>query len=227
MKTTCRTTSALSEPTPRLAGRAIFRSTALAALLALSAMPAKAATVILNLTGTVSQGNYSSQDSGGLHFDQWVLSLTGLNPGNAVTVSNGDIINASIQLDQVFTIPASDVFTSFAFFLNGTNFPPVDTATAGNTAFFTGATAGPSGPGGGSTHGALVNGVDFFPPNNGAISFDRVQSNFTITNLSQPATVDGSLITYSRVRPLPEPHTLALLLGGMGVLGVRRKRGAK
>ncbi len=228
-------TPSLPEATPHShrfqsgAGKSTFlaaTSSAVLAFLAIGAMPASAATLILNLTGTVSQGNYSSQEIGNTHYDQWVLSLAGLNSGNAVTVSNGDIINATILLDQIFTIPPSVDLTSFAFIVSGITFPAIDTGTSGTTDFFVGVVPGPSRAGGTTTNSQLANDATFFPPDNVAIPFDRVQSNFTITTLSQPVTLDQSLITYTLFRPVPEPHTFALLLGGLGLLGFRRSRSA-
>ena len=190
---------------------------------------AQAATFDLELSGVVANGSFSSQEIGPTHFDQWFLSLSGLDAGNAITVSQGDTINATVTLDQPFTIPASAQITSFTLFLFGSAFPSIDTGTSGTTDFFLGGVQGPHGAASTGTCCQLANSVDFFPPDNGAITFDKVVSSFTIDSLGQPVTLDGSAISYTLFSPIagvPEPAGWALMLLGFGGLGatLRSKR---
>ena len=200
-------------------------SMAAAAACVLWAGGAQAAVHTLMLTGTVANGNFSSQDIGPTHFDQWVLSLDSLN---AITVALGDTINATITLDELFTVPGSVNLTSFAFILGGAGFPAGDTGTTGNFNFFSGMTLVKFGGAGTGTSGQIASSVVFFPPDNGAFTFDSLTTSFEIPELSGPATLDYSLITYTLFSPnaVPEPATWAMMIIGFGGVGamVRRRR---
>lgn len=190
---------------------------------------ARAATFDLDLSGVVANGSFSSQEIGPTHFDQWFLSLSGLDASNAINVSQGDTINATITLDQAFTIPASVQATTFTFFLFGSAFPPINTGATGTTDFFLGGGQGPHGATITTTCCQLATTVGFVPPDNGAITFDKVVSSFTIDTLGQPVTLDGSAISYTLFSPIagvPEPASWTLLLVGFGGLGatLRSKR---
>ncbi len=204
-----------------------------AACCALWAREARAAVFDLDLTGIVANGGYSSQEIGATHYDQWALSLSGLDALSAITVAEGDVINATITLDQAFTIPGSVQLTSFGFFTGGDGFPDVDTETSGTTSLFLGGLPVTVRPGGSLTHAQLNNSVSFFPPDNGPITFDSVFSSFTVVGLGgQTASLDYSGITYTLFSPAtgaaaPEPAGWALMLLGFGGLGamLRRRRG--
>ncbi|MGZ3377270.1 MAG: PEPxxWA-CTERM sorting domain-containing protein [Phenylobacterium sp.] len=192
---------------------------------------ALADTFDISLTGQVANFSFSSQDCCGAHFDQAFLSLDGLNADNAFTVHNGDTVNAAITLDQDLTIPASVTRTNVGFFLFGSAFPNIDTGVGGALTFFEGMTQVAQLGGGTGTHGALALALDFFPPDNGPLTFNNFTADFTINNLSQAATLDSAGMDYSLVRDVaavPEPATWALMLIGFGGLGAmlraRRQR---
>jgi hypothetical protein len=193
---------------------------------ALGIVQAQAATVDINLSGKVSDGTYYSFHDSVYQYDQWVLPLSGFPATHAIVVSQGDTINATIKLDQSFTIPASVSLTSFIFGLWGPSFPAGDTATAGSTSFFLGVTPIIDGSTTTSSSGWIPNAVDFFPPNNGAITFDSLLSSFTITQLGGPATLSSAQMYYTLYSPAPVPiPAAAWLLGSglVGLLGFRRK----
>lgn len=202
------------------------------AVLAGWAGAAAAANFDLNLTGVVSEGSFSQQTIGATHYDQWVLALSGLDAGNAITVAQGDTITATITLDQPFTVPASQLLTSFSFLLFGSAFPSEDTGVkAIDTHFFLSGNPGPSSSNSSTTTSSqLAAGFIFSPPNNGAFTFDSLTSSFTINDLAQSATLDGSAISYTLFSgsATPEPASWALMLLGFGGLGatLRQRRRA-
>lgn len=193
-----------------------------ASAMALCAGGASAANFDLTLTGVVSQGSFSNQTIGATHYDQWFLSLSGLSALNAFDIHEGDTINATINLDQAFTIPASQQLTTFGFYLFGGAFPQINTGTSNiTTSFFLDGNPGLVGTGSSSTSSQVAASVAFFPPDNGPITFNSVTSSFTINVLPQTATVDGSGILYTlfSAAAVPEPSSWALMLIGFGGLG--------
>jgi hypothetical protein len=184
---------------------------------------AQAATFDLSLTGTVTDGTYiPTFGNSTYNYDQWVLPLTLVTP-TSITVSQGDTVNATITLDQPFTIPASVSLTSFIFGLSPDTPFSTDTGTSGTTSFFDGVNPVIDGGGPTTSSGWIPNGVVFFPPNNGPITFDSLTSSFSIDTLTGSVTLISAQMSYTRFSPAPEPATPCLLaLGGLGLLRRRR-----
>jgi hypothetical protein len=201
-------------------------SLALAAVCTLWAGSAQATIHNLVFSGTVANGFFSSQDFGPTHFDQWMLSLEDPLQNLPITVELGDVINATVNLDGLFTVPGSVDVTVFGFTMGGAGFPLGDTETNGNFDFFDGMTLVKSGSGGTGTSGQIAAAAAFFPPNNGAFSFNSFTTSFTITILSGPATLDYAQIDYSLLSPaaVPEPATWAMMIIGFGGVGALMRR---
>ena len=201
-------------------------SLALAAACTLWAGSAQATIHNLVLFGTVANGNFSSQDFGPTHYDQWVLSLDDLLQNLSITVELGDTINATVTLDQLFMVPGSVDVTVFGLSLGGAGFPGGNTATNGSFDFFDGMTLVKTGSSSTGTSGQIAAGVAFFSPNNGAFSFDAFATRFTITELSGPATLEYASIDYALLSPIavPEPATWAMMIIGFGGVGALMRR---
>ncbi|MBS0361163.1 MAG: PEPxxWA-CTERM sorting domain-containing protein [Proteobacteria bacterium] len=201
---------------------------------AMGAGSARAADFTLNFTGVSGDIFLSSFDSGGTHFDAGSL---GLSSGDLpITVSQGDTITAFLTLDAPLTVPQSVSITSIALDLFGNDFPSGDVVTTNNTVdFFIGGLGGSSVLSGSGfstgTAGALIEGVDFFPPNNAAFTFDAAQFSFTIDTLSGPATLENAQFAYENFDgpAVPEPSAWALMLLGFAGLGaaLRARRQAQ
>ena len=198
-----------------------FQKFSLAVLCASAIAHAQAATFDISLNGEVSNGVFSSFETGGLHYDYWQLELSSL--GLPFNVSVGDTVNASITLNQSVTMPASVTYSYFDLTFTGA-FSPSVTETSGTTTFFDNNVQGWSGSQGTSTSSQLSHGFIIFPPDNGAVSFDMVTSNFQISQLETPVELDGASIYFIRVTPVPEPETYAMLLAGLGMVGAAARR---
>jgi hypothetical protein len=197
------------------------------ASMALVSGAAWSATFDLNLTGNVADFNSYTQEFNGQHYDSHNLGLSGLDSSNAITVSEGDIINTTVTLDQAYTIPTSPSHTDFLLFLNGSAFPSEDTGNLETVNFYDGGTLVKSYSGGSTTSGQLTAYAALFPPNNSGFTFDSFTVGLTITDLATPATLDSSFLSYSIVSPgaVPEPASWAMMVGGFGMIGgaIRRK----
>ncbi len=207
----------------------LIRAAIAALALGASATPAYAVTHILNLTGNVGDFTNFQQTAFGLNFDRYFLNLQGLDDNNAITVAQGDEINSTVTLDQVLTIPQSEVRTDLLQFLFGNGFSGAPVETSGEFNFFNGAalvgtfayTAG--------TSSQLATFAAVFPPNNGAFSFDSFTNNLLITTLDQSATLNASSFNYNLVSnaAVPEPATWAMLIAGFGLVGGAMRRRTK
>ena len=185
---------------------------------------ALAADFTLDLSGLVA--NYTTEtgfNCCGAHFDPSFLTLSGLDNDNAITVSQGDTITANITLDGPLTIPGSVSRTNIALFLFGSDFPNISTGTDNaTTTFFDGGNQVGQFFTGTGTSGSIASTLDIFPPNNGPFTFDSATFSFTISNLSQSATLNSSELDFTRVANLPavpEPASWALMLVGFGGIG--------
>ncbi|MBL8556675.1 MAG: PEP-CTERM sorting domain-containing protein [Phenylobacterium sp.] len=207
-----------------------LKSASVAAIAACAAWGglAQAATYDVTLSGVVANGGYSSQDIGNTHYDQWVLSLDGIDGDNPLTVEQGDTLNVTVTLDELFTIPGSMDLTTFVLFFGGPNFPGGDQASLGTFTFYNGLAEVATGGGGTGTSGQIAHSAAFFPPNNGPLTFDSIYASFTIDQLSAPATLDYSGISYTLfdigAGGVPEPGTWALMILGFGGAGAMLRR---
>jgi hypothetical protein len=190
---------------------------------------AQAASFSLNLTGNVANFSNSQFDFGGLHFNNFGLSLSGLDSSNAFTVAQGDEINSTVTLDQLYTISTSIVRTDLLQFFFGSGFSGAGTQVISQLDFFNGATLVNSFSSTSSTSGALATFAAVFPPDNGAFTFDSFTNHVVIDILDQPATLGASSFNYSLVSnaAVPEPASWALMILGFGLVGSAMRRRSK
>jgi hypothetical protein len=201
---------------------------ALAAACTLWSGSANAADFTINLFGDPAFGSNSSQVFNNTLFEQYVLSLSGLEGQNSITVDTGDTITANVTLASVFTLPASVSFTSFALLPSGDNFPLGDTGATGYIEFFLAGNSVFSTTGSATSSSQIPMAVFVTPPDNIAYNFDSFTAVFTIDAVGGPATLDQAVMTYNLASPaaVPEPATWAMMIIGFGGVGalMRRRR---
>jgi hypothetical protein len=196
---------------------------AAAAIVATTVATAAEATVTISLTGDIADFTQSQLSWGGLLFDEYYMPLSGLDATNAFTVDVGDTIDATVTLDQAFTMPASLVRTDFLLYLTGSSFPAGETGVHGTIALFNGSSQVFSTPYWSSTTGQLASFGAFFPPDNAAYTFDSFTVETTIDKLDAPGIIDHAGFEYalvSNVGAVPEPSVWAMLLVGFGMIGL-------
>lgn len=178
-----------------------------------------AASIELQLTASASAVSIRSFDFAGTHYDQYAFYPSGLQ--NPTVLAQGDSVTATMTLDQSFTVPASATLTSFIFALFGSSFPAGDTSTSGTVVISNLGATVLSGSGISSTANQVSSGFIFSPPNNGAITFDRIVNAFSIETLPQQASANSSVFyftTFSPSAPVPELPIQTLMAMGMAVV---------
>lgn len=202
-----------------------LKALALAAVLA-GANQAHANTFTISLSGDTSQFAEQMSNSGGLHFDDFSLTLSGLDSSNAITVSKGDTVDSTVNLNAIYTIPASAKDTYILHYLTSSTFPSENSGVDGTFTFFDLGVPVASFGYSSTTSSQLSSFAVLFPPNNGAIAFDSFTNDFSINTLATPATLDGSSFEYDLVSNAPEPAAWALMLVGFGLVGALTRRRA-
>lgn len=210
-----------------MTGQSLKKALTTAAAAMLLTAPASAATYILNLTGTVSQANSGSFPFQGNTIQFWNLALNGLMP---IILVQSDIVRATVQLNQSFTVPATNqMFIGFNLFQDNGGVSPIQPVSTSGTMTFN--------PGGMSPFGPLATGcgnciasIAFLGASN-AVSFGSLYTEFTIDTLTDPSfLVDGASVSYQLRDPIsavPEPATWAMMIFNFGLVGgamrVRRR----
>lgn len=207
-----------------------FRLPTLTALvLGACSLMAQAKTFTLNLNGTVANASYFSYDGGGQHNESWQLKLTGLPSWEAITVSQGDFVKVTINLDAPLTVQGSDIWSWYTVkFTSAWSSPIGESATtsalelrlAGSTVL---SRFGQSC----ATSGSLVACGIFHPPETGPQTIDQAVFDFEVTALGGNLPIGGASFGYdlfSNSAPVPEPMSALLFGTGLGVLAVRRRK---
>jgi hypothetical protein len=182
---------------------------------------AQAATFDVTLSGVVGDTAFTTADVPGTHIDFGFLELTDNTP---VTISEGDTVNATVNLDTIFKIPGSVDLTSISLNLFGTDFPDVNTGSGGTISLLLGGNlvATATFPTGETTRGQIFTQVNIGPPGNGEIDFDSITASITPYDLGgNTVTLNQGEIEYALFRStaVPEPASWALMLVGFGGLG--------
>ncbi len=201
----------------------MFRTAML--VVAFAAMPVEAATITLNLTGSVASTTVNNFRFGGYDFQSGFLALTGFTP---FTLDAGDIIDATVTLDGAFVVPAQVIAPGYAQFVGFNLDGPVSPAFATTTGslLLTGLVGDLPNPtlAGCGNCTSFIGGREF----GGSFSFTGLTGGGTIDTLDVARLIDSISISYQvnvGVSPaVPEPATWALLLGGFGLTGVAARR---
>ena len=195
------------------------------ALGCLAATPAVAVTHILNLNGVVSSGSTATVVSGPTQFDFFIISLSGLTP---LTLAVGDEVQATVTLDTPLTMPSAPLGNFVRLFLQDGSFSGTSTSTSGTLELFNGGSSVGSGGSGASTSSSVVS--SFFNFGGSSLTYDSVQTTFTIDSLSAPtldvnlATLDYVLLSPAPTAAVPEPATWGTMLFGFALIGSTLRR---
>jgi hypothetical protein len=193
-----------------------------------SASTASAATHVLNLTGTLANGNFATFPSGPDEFRVWSLNLDGLN---GFLLNVGDDVQATVTLNGSFTVPSSnEMFIGFNLFQDNGNVGPSNASNSGSVTFFNTGPTGLVNDTVSSNCGNCLSNIVFLGAH-GAVNFNQLTANFTITSLDDvDFLIDGASLSYQLKDPLnavPEPATWAMMLGGFGLVGGAMRRRQK
>lgn len=186
---------------------------------------AQANTFNLNLSGALADYTVNpSFDCCGFHVDPSFLPLTGLDGTNSILVSQGDLFTVTVTLDGSLTIPASVTRTDVTLLLTGSAFPSENTGLENEVVDFTnlGSEVLHIDSESTTTSSQLAVFNPLFPPNNGALTFDKIVYSFDVQTLGQSATLDGASLNFNVLAAsvaVPEPSAWALMLVGFGGLG--------
>ena len=196
--------------------------TAVAVLAAGAASQSQAAAYVLSLTGDPTAFSESQFTFNNAAYDEFSLSLTGLDGSNAITVEQGDTISSTVTLSSAYTIGTAPDHTDILQYFFGSAFPAGNTGVDGTFNFYNGATLVASYGYSSTTSDQLASYAAIFSPNNPAFTFDSFTNDVNINALGSPATLDSSQFTYALVTPLPapEPSTWAMMVLGVGAAGL-------
>lgn len=205
----------------------------MAVALGCAVTPASAAVYDLSLTGQIANGTTSIFSSGGTSYNIFTINLDGF--GTPFDLMVGDILNLSVTLDGLVTIPSSDT----TFFGVDAQTTPSQFALL-DTGVISSSTLTPSdGAYAGQTFlGGCSNCIAATASLNGASPFQlgALNASITIESLSpidpsdtSPVTLNGFAFRYQATDfagAVPEPQTWAIMLAGFGVIGgaVRRRK---
>ena len=203
---------------------------------AVGASRANAATIVLNLTGTVADGTFNtSMGGGGSTVHTYVLDL-GLGSSVPFTVSQGDEIQATVTLDTPLTIPSSLPGGLQFVGLNFSNTDGSDPGTSSNNNTISGYDIFSGGTGistdqMGTNCGNCLSAL--FGQAGDTFSFSGLFADSTMNQLDTSYLVNDVTLSY-QVNAFPsavsEPATWAMLLLGFGAVGLMmrgaRRRGA-
>lgn len=199
------------------------------------AVPAAAVTHIINVTANPVNATTGTFTFDGSEFNTGNLNI---DPFDAFTVEEGDMIEVTLTLASGFTVPGSmEQLFGLNFFrsdgidpiTDGDNFT-VDVEGTSLFSFSMGPTGLSNDTQGGACGNCLTSIMGQAP--GAAFTFDKLVLSQTILNLEAPYTIDRMSFSYQLrdvAGVVPEPATWAMMIIGFGLIGGalrQRKAGA-
>jgi len=188
-----------------------------------------AKTYDLNLTAVAANFKtvYPIQPDGASATQTTWSALAGLNSSAAVTVSSGDLIEASLSFDQPITVSSTGTYANLGLSFSGSKTAEAWRTTGIVNLYLGDVFVAALQDDGDSSSASTVIGSSAYMPSGKTFTFDNMVSFTAVSGLTAPTKLNRasfSFFTFTPIASVPEPSTMCLfgLALVAGCIGLRR-----